>query len=68
MMKIEVPNLINLKDKSINHVYYNVILEIKLRNKIVHRNFNNITEFDCSGAIDSIISLIHILETKANIA
>ncbi len=62
MMTIEIPHLVNLKDEAVKDIYDKALSAVYLRNKIVHKNFNNVTEIDCSNAIESIISLITILE------
>ena len=61
---IEIPHLIDLTDDAVKNVYDKSLAAITLRNKIVHKNFNIVTEVDCSNAIESIISLISILENK----
>lgn len=66
MMYVEIPNLLDLRDRKIRQQFDQVISTVNLRNKIVHKNLSDITKEQSSTGIESVEGLMNILSDYCN--
>lgn len=66
MVSIEILHILNISlDNPTDRLLYdNVLDSIKLRNRIIHKNFNDVTKVDASKTIEAIEKMVDRLTSK----